>query len=210
MSGDIPLPEDTDPADTDPEDTDQDLLDRVAGGDSAAACNIVRGYSKRLVSLCRSRISGRIARRIDPEDVVQSAFGSFFRQAADRKYSLDDEQPLWNLLATITINKLRHRQAFHLARKRSVEQEESLSEFGDVAIKSSDEGRAVELLLEELEAIRVQFEPRQREIVVMKLEGRSNSEIAAATGRTDRTVRLVIEWGRVQLDERRSLSLGDA
>ena len=102
------------------------------------------------------------------------------------------------------------RQAFHLARKRSVEQEESLSEFGDVAIKSSDEGRAVELLLEELEAIRVQFEPRQREIVVMKLEGRSNSEIAAATGRTDRTVRRVIEWGRVQLDERRSLSLGDA
>ena len=183
---------------------DRLLLERLGNGDSKAAHEIVHAYAARMAGLCRGRIAERMSRRIDPEDVVQSAFRSFFRRAADGNYSLDDGQPLWNLLATITINKLRHRREFHLALKRSVEHEQSISAWDALAGNPADDETAANLLLEELKAVLEEFEPKQREIAAMKLDGHTNDEIAAATGRTDRTVRRVLERVWKQLEERAS------
>src|SRR4051812_50134846 len=49
--------------------------------DEAAAEELFRRYSGRLTALARSRLSHALATRVDAEDVVQSAYRSFFRLA---------------------------------------------------------------------------------------------------------------------------------
>jgi len=68
---------------------------------------VLNTYAARLIALAHVRISARLRRRLDAEDVVQSAMGSFFRRANDGAYELARTDDLWPLLATITINKLR-------------------------------------------------------------------------------------------------------
>ena len=92
-----------------------------------------RGTSKRLWSLwsalprdCwrwRSQLSEKVARRVDPEDVVQSAYKSFFAGALDDRYVLQRTGDLWHLLAAITLHKLHHQVRRHTAETRSVERE---------------------------------------------------------------------------------------
>src|SRR4051794_25432309 len=57
------------------------LLERFRAGDDLAAAEIFDRYFQRLTALARIRLSARIARRTDPEDVVLSAFRSFFVDA---------------------------------------------------------------------------------------------------------------------------------
>ena len=60
-----------------PEDS-RELLSRFQEGDAAAAEAIFARYANRLLALARSRLSSKLARRIDADDVVQSTFRSFF------------------------------------------------------------------------------------------------------------------------------------
>ena len=54
------------------------LLERFRGGDDLAAAEIFNRYFGRLTALARSRLSPRLARRTDPEDIVLSVYRSFF------------------------------------------------------------------------------------------------------------------------------------
>jgi RNA polymerase sigma-70 factor (ECF subfamily) len=49
------------------------LLARWQEGDSAAAELIFERYVRRLVGLAKTRLSSKMQRRVDAEDVVQSA-----------------------------------------------------------------------------------------------------------------------------------------
>ena len=52
------------------DDRSGDLLARWRAGDADAAAEIFRRYADRLIALARGRLSAKLARRIDPEDVV--------------------------------------------------------------------------------------------------------------------------------------------
>ncbi len=54
------------------------LLIRWREGDQAAADALFRRYAERLIGLVRLRLSEKLARRVDPEDIVQSVYRSFF------------------------------------------------------------------------------------------------------------------------------------
>src|SRR5262245_24178849 len=101
-----------------------ELLERWRGGDPRAADELFTRYTAQLVALARSHLSPRLAGRLDPEDVVQSAYRSFFA-SADR-YVLNRSGDLWRLLAAITLHKLRHQVERHTAGRRSVDRELSL------------------------------------------------------------------------------------
>ena len=58
-----------------------DLFGRVCTGDEKAADDLFDRFVDRLTALARDRRSPKLARRVDPEDIVQSAFRSFFRNA---------------------------------------------------------------------------------------------------------------------------------
>ena len=60
-----------------------ELLARWREGDQQAEEELFSRYTTQLVALARSRLSPKLAGRVDAEDVVQSAYRSFFL-AADR------------------------------------------------------------------------------------------------------------------------------
>ncbi|MHC5543712.1 ECF-type sigma factor, partial [Singulisphaera rosea] len=64
------------------------LLQRYQGGEDGAADEIFARYFERLTLLARSRLSARLASRTDPEDIVMSAYRSFFLEARAGRFAL--------------------------------------------------------------------------------------------------------------------------
>src|SRR5262245_58097585 len=56
------------------------LVSRWRAGDQQAAAELFRRYASRLIALAQSRLSASMASRVDPEDVVQSVYRSFFTE----------------------------------------------------------------------------------------------------------------------------------
>src|SRR5439155_26721731 len=85
-------------------------------GDAAAAQPLWERYHTRLVALARQKLQASRRRAADEEDVVQSAFHSFFQGVARGRFpQLHDRDNLWRLLVVITARKaldqLAHEQA---------------------------------------------------------------------------------------------------
>src|SRR5258708_13155234 len=80
-------------------------------------------FAEKLIALGASRLSEKLGRRVDPEDVVQSAYRSFFVGARDGRYALERSGDLWRLLVAITMHKLHHQVERYTAVKRAVARE---------------------------------------------------------------------------------------
>lgn len=189
-----------------------DLLTRYQQGDAAAADAIVARYTKRLLALARSRLSPKLARRIDADDVLQSTYRSFFVHAKEGEIVASADGDLWQLLASITLHKLGRQSQRHLAKKRSLRREaDRQSDSGDSMANVADREPSpadVIATLEELHWLMTQFEPIQREALQLRLQEMTAVEIAATIGRSERTVRrwlvearelLVNRWARQNL-----------
>ncbi len=189
------------------EDESQKLLEKYRQGDEAAAEALFLRYVHRLVALARSRLSPKLARRIDAEDVVQSAYRSFFVDAREGKFALRQSGDLWRLLAVITLNKLRGQAEFHTAGKRQLSVEQSVSKH-DVcaaaaeAVTREHSPEQEMVVLEEIELLTEGMDETQRRIVELRLQGFQIDEIAADVRRSERTVRRVMEKVRARLDQR--------
>src|SRR4051794_41872995 len=81
------------------------LMDRLRSGEDAAAREVFERFVGRLVALARSRFNRLLARKVDPEDVVQSAFKSFFVRHREGKLDVGDNGGLWEPVAPITLGK---------------------------------------------------------------------------------------------------------
>lgn len=103
------------------------LLTKYRAGDATAADELFRRYVSRLTVFARARLAPKVARRVDPEDIVMSAYRSFFIRARDGQFNLRRSGDLWRLLVAITLNKVRRQVARHQAEKRSIRREEDLT-----------------------------------------------------------------------------------
>jgi RNA polymerase sigma-70 factor (ECF subfamily) len=168
--------------------SDESLLQDCLDGSADAAADLYRRYHGRVAKLVRARCSPRLASRLDVEDIVQSAFRSFFRAAGAGAYEVPDGKDLWQLLATIALNKVRAQGAFHRAGKRDVRQTRRL-DFQDPspAVAGKDPSDDVLLRLAIDEALQ-KLPPQQRAIVELRLEGYQVAEISAQVRRAKRTV----------------------
>src|SRR5687768_13755623 len=119
-------------------DGDATLLRRFRSGDEDAASELFERYVGKLINLAQRRLSGQLGRRIDPEDVVQSAFRSFFRGARDGRFRVEPGQELWRLLAVMTITKIRKQVEYHTANKRDFHLERNPA-AGESAIDLANE-----------------------------------------------------------------------
>jgi RNA polymerase sigma factor (sigma-70 family) len=185
-----------------------ELLARWRDGDEQAAAAIVERFTERLLALARSQLSERIARRVDAEDVVQSAYRTFFAGARDDRYVLRHSGDLWHLLASITCHKLQHHVARHTAARRSIEREagfgreSSLLLLGAEVVARAPTPAEAAALVDELEHLLRPLKPLHRRMVEMRLQGHSLEEIAAATERSERLVRRVLDQIKSQLRQR--------
>lgn len=173
------------------------LFERYRKEDAQAADDLFHRYVARLTALVRVRLSPKLARRLDAEDVVQSAYRTFFTRAKKGEFELKRGGDLWRLLAAITMNKLGKQIERNLAGKRNMRAEHSVSEAADdlgIAPASSEPSPEDEALMqEELELLMSGLDEGQRQMLSMRLAGYRLEEIAAETKRSERTVRRLLE-----------------
>ena len=175
------------------------LVEQFQAGDASSADELFHRYVERLSRLARSRLSPRLARRVDPEDVVMSAYRSFFLGARDGRFVIQRSGDLWALLVRMTLHKLYRTAAFHRAEKRSIDVEDrtpaSLNHI------QSDEPTPEEAvaLADFLEALLAELPAPHRRMLELRLQGERIPEIAIETGVTERTVRRVLERMRDRL-----------
>ena len=181
------------------------MLLRCRQGDEDASREIFERYLARLTALARSRLAARLQRRTDPEDIVLSAYRSFFVGARDGRFVLQRSGDLWRLLATITLHKLHRQVKRHSAESRDVRREIAVADDADFARDPTAEEAVA--LADELESILRPLDPLLRRILELRLQGQSLEEIAAITLRSERTVRRSLAELREAITSRRK---GDA
>src|SRR5437764_857716 len=99
------------------------MLRKAIAGDSDAGSSLFQEYIPRLIGLARNHLSDRIKSKLDSDDVAQSVFRTFLRNAKQGKFELPSERALWALLAAITINKCRRARRKYQAGKRAADRE---------------------------------------------------------------------------------------
>lgn len=180
--------------------TSKELLQQYSAGRDGAATEIFDRYVMRLVALVRKRTSPKLARRFDPQDVVQSAYRSFFVAARDGQFVWRRSGDLWRLLVAITLNKLHGQIERQTAGKRDVAKEKSP---GDLAFEklapnpTPDEEAA---LLEQLQQFMVGLSEAKRQVLQMRLAGLTVEQIAVGINRSQRTVRRLLQQVQADLE----------
>lgn len=163
-----------------------------------------RRYVERLTRLARSRLSPRLAARTDPEDVVLSAYRSFFVGARAGRFSIARSGDLWRLLVSIVLHKLYRQVRHHGSAVRSVTAEQRWSEIAEEYLARDREPAPDEALAlaEELQVVLAKLDPFARRVLELRLQGVDLATIAAETDRSERTVRRALQEIRGHFAER--------
>lgn len=181
------------------------LLARWSGGDQDAAQVLFDRYAHRLAALAEKNLSHKLAARVDGQDIVQSVFRTFFQRSARGDFQIHDSVEIWQLLVTITLAKVRSEARRHTAAKRDVEAEVhgTIHEWLPQAMQTEPGPAEAAALVDEIESILNGLPDDYAQILSLRLEGRSRSEIAETIGVTRQTVSRVLE--RLQTRLQRSL-----
>ncbi|RPI85694.1 MAG: sigma-70 family RNA polymerase sigma factor [Planctomycetaceae bacterium] len=187
----------------DPDASDLTLLARLRAGEPDAATELYLRYARRLHSLAQKQISTSLARRIDPEEIVQSVFRTFFRRAKIQDYVVPEGEELWRLLLVITLNKIRRNAKLHNAQRRDVRRTAGGSEGIDqyLADDSSADETALAILRMVVDDVIHALPANQQEIVRLRIEGYEIDEISRKTERAKRTVERTLQEFRAELSK---------
>jgi serine/threonine protein kinase len=178
--------------------TSNELLIRWKGGDDRAADIIFGRYAARLVALIANRMNMRYRATITAEDVVQSAFGSFFSSVADGRLRASGIHSVWALMATFAKRKL----------IRAIDREKAIKRGGENqrVFLESFVAHSNEILTKDADELYAQLSNRissddGRTLSVLNglLSGQSQREIALQLNISDRTVRRIIDEIRTNL-----------
>lgn len=181
--------------------SDRSLLRRLQRGNADASTALYIRYAERLLALASAQSGPDLARRVDPEDIVQSVFRTFFRRASLGHYSVPDGEELWKLLLVIALNKVRATGAHHRAAKRDVRRTEGSEAFDRAMdVQAGDDETALNVLRLAVSEL-LEAEPEvNRRMIELRIEGHEVAEIAAAVGRSKRTVERELQDFRKRLD----------
>lgn len=184
------------------------LLAEVKAGDQQAANELFQRFANRLVGLARSRINPDLRRKVDPEDVMQSAFASFFRRHGAGEYDVQSWESLWSLLTVITIRKCGFKIRYYRTQKRSAGRELSAVRYTEdssihwEAVAKDPTPSHAAMLTETLEELLNPLEVIERQMLTLHLQGNTHEEIGLEVRRSERTVRRVLDRIRTQMEER--------
>jgi RNA polymerase sigma-70 factor (ECF subfamily) len=181
-----------------------DFLSRLQAGDADAAHELFRRFTGQLIALARRRVEGGLRHKVDPEDVVQSAYKSFFARYRDAKLEMGHWDGLWGLLTVITLRKCSERFAYHRAARRDAAREAPAPAAKEGAAWLEPLGREptpleAAQLCETVDRLLAGLDDDERAVVELSLQGYKTREISSQLGRAERTVRLLREGVRKRL-----------
>jgi RNA polymerase sigma-70 factor (ECF subfamily) len=182
-----------------------EFLTRLQNQDDAAARELFGRFAHQLIALAHRHIAAGLRHKVDPEDVVQSAFKSFFVRYGDGNLDVVNWNSLWGLLTLITVRKCAERAAYHRAECRDAAREVSPPGGGEAAPWREPFGREptpleAAVLGEMVEQLLAGLDEEERPILELSLQGYTTREISERLGRAERTVRLLREGVRHRLE----------
>ena len=186
---------------------------RLSDGNHEAAQVLWNNYFERLAGFARRKFQSLPTRDADEEDVALSAMNSFCRGVREHRFpQLNDRSDLWRLLATIAARKV-HAQL----RKSGAAKRGGGAVRGESVLMSPDGEDAAgidqvlgreptpelaNMFAEDCERLLAALgDESLRKVALLKLEGHTSEEIAAALGCVTRTVDRKLErirelWSR--------------
>jgi len=170
-------------------------------GDEAAAKELFDRYVDKVMKLARRHLSRPIAGRVDPEDIAQSVFRTFFHRARNGQFQIDEADDLCKLLARITVHKTFRQIAFHKRAKRDTGVESG--EPQEMILNRLTNGPSPQeaaAFVDQLELFFSKIQPVEKQILELRMEGYNNLEIAAKLNISDRKIRRLMERIRGQAE----------
>jgi RNA polymerase sigma factor (sigma-70 family) len=177
----------------------REVMDLLKSGDEDAAAVVFNRYVRRLVGLAASRLPASIRAKEDPDDAVLSAMKSFFNRQRKGEFDPGDWDELGTLLTYLTLCKVDRRIRKYLAAKRDIRREmapaaEPNAEATMIQPVASDPTASETAMLSEtLQELMTRLDPADQQILALRLQGFAVAEIAAAVGKSERTVFRVLD-----------------
>lgn len=177
------------------------LVGRLRGGEDAAAQEVFDRFARQLLDLARRQFEQRLAHKVDPEGVVQSAFKSFFVRHREGKVEVPNWSALWGLLTIITLRKCADRVEHHRAARRDVRREAVEEAPCGLALDRQPSPHEAAVLAETVEALLAASDADHRPVIELSLQGFSAAEISLRLGRALRSVHRCREQLRKRLEQ---------
>jgi RNA polymerase sigma factor (sigma-70 family) len=180
----------------------QRMIEGLRAGDPAVVRQFCDRYGPALNRIADRKLPDAVRRRIDAEDVVQSACRTFFRRAHNGEFRLEDSGSLWRLLCAITLTKVREQARFHLRQRRGVSREREGLPASDQSwcetplAEASPTPAEVAEFADVFRALLDRLSPEEQRVVDLKIQDYTNNQVAAVLGCSERTVRRLLK--RVQ------------
>jgi len=178
---------------------------RETGADDASR-ELFERFSRRLIGLARHHLDARLQHKVDPEDVVQSVYKSFFLRYGDGALAAEGWEGLWGLLTLITLRKCADRARYHQADRRDMAREEGAARGSEnvpswqTAVGREPTPDQAAVLAETVEVLLGRLDQHERTMMELSLQGFSTQEISEQTGRAERSVRRLRERVRKHLE----------
>ena len=173
-------------------------VSRLEAATESAASELDEQYRARLCQLVEREMNRRFRRKEDPEDVVQSAFRTFYRRNAQGEFHIDSSVDLWRLLETIARRKiLKHVEKLG-AGKRDPEREEYPE--GDALRGRDPTPEEAAMAADLLETALAGLDETYVQVLHMRLQNCTEEEIAAKLGCTRSFVRTKLDRVRDRLE----------
>jgi RNA polymerase sigma factor (sigma-70 family) len=162
-----------------------EFLRRIRARDQEAAAELVCRYGDLLRREVRLRLGDpRLFRVVEPDDVCQSVFRSFFVRAAAGQYDLEQPGQLLGLLV-----RMAHNKVAQVVRKERADRRDARRTAGtpvdEVEVAGTDPSPGRILAARELlHEVRRRLTEEERRLADLRGEGRTWAEVAAELGGT--------------------------
>jgi RNA polymerase sigma-70 factor (ECF subfamily) len=182
-----------------------EFLAGLQSRDDTAAQELFGRFTHQLRALALRHIAGGLRHKVDPEDIVQSTYKSFFVRYGPGNLDLVNWNSLWGLLALIAVRKCAERAAYHCAECRDAAREVAATREEQAPAWLEPLGReptpleAAELT-ETVQQLLAGLDEEERPILELSLQGYTTREVSERLGRAERTVRLLREGVRLRLE----------
>jgi RNA polymerase sigma-70 factor (ECF subfamily) len=174
-------------------------MGQLRGGDDAAARRLLARFAGRLIGLAQRRLDRKVRPKVEAEDVVQSAFRSFFLGHADGRFDLGGWDGLWGLLVCITLRKCARTNRRFRGPCRDVRREEGEGDDGWAGLSREPTAEEAAVLAETLERILRGLPEREKPVCQLRLQGYTVPEISERVGLTEYTIQGILKKVRKRL-----------
>ncbi len=169
----------------------------------------LRRHAGDLVKLAETRLDGHVRRKEDAEDVVQSAFKSFWRLHEAGRIDTTGNRDLLGLLVVITRRKCLKRMRDYRRSKRDIRRETARLqhlEADQMPVQVHTPPDQAAMFVELMEDVCQGLDARERQILALAVDGFTQVEIAAQVKLSERTVRRVLQRVKLRLTKWRETS----